>query len=136
MRTARPAIVAGGAVLGAGLRWALLDLAGPAGADVVLLAVNVVGSLVLGMVLAAPGDRWPGTERSRDLLVAGFCGALTSWSGLALQLAVDTRAGDWWVATAWLAAHLVLGLGAAAAGWTVVRRGTTRTSGSAAGAGS
>lgn len=126
MRSARLVPVAAGAVVGAGLRWVALRVGGPSGADAALLAVNVVGSLVLGLVIGAPDRTWAGSERGRDLLVAGFCGALTSWSALALQLAGETRAGEWWTASGWLVAHLVLGTGAATVGWWAVRRAAGR----------
>ena len=105
--------VAVGAVIGATVRWAALAAAGPGGAAAALLVVNVVGSALAGAVLAGPaiGRLTPG--RARDVLVAGFCGALTSWSSLAVQLARDTSAGAWGTAAAWLGAHLVLGIGAA-----------------------
>jgi CrcB protein len=118
----RLAAVAVGAVVGAGTRWAAFLVAGPRGADTALLAVNVAGSLLLGAVLAAPAGSATGSRRSRDVLAVGFCGALTTWSGLALQLAAATRDGDWAGAAAWLTAHLVLGIGAATLGWSVVRR--------------
>jgi CrcB protein len=119
--------VAVGAVVGAGLRWAALDLAGPAGADTALLVVNVAGSAVIGAVLAARSFGRLGGEAARDLLAAGLCGALTSWSALAVQLAQETRAGEWAGATAWLAAPLVLGIGAAAATFSLTVAAGRRT---------
>jgi CrcB protein len=41
--------------------------------------VNVVGAFLLGIVLALPGD-W------QVILGIGFCGALTTFSGVSLQL--------------------------------------------------
>lgn len=106
-------MVALGAVVGATVRWAALDLAGPDLAAAALLVINVAGSAMAGAVLAGPAIGRLSARRSRDLLVVGLCGALTSWSTLAVQLAQDTRAGDWGAATAWLTANLVLGIGAA-----------------------
>jgi CrcB protein len=107
-------VVALGAVIGATVRWAALDVAGPSSAAAALLIVNVAGCALAGAVLAGPGIGRLTPRRSRDLLVVGLCGALTSWSTLAVQLAQDTRAGNWSGAAGWLVANLALGLGVAA----------------------
>jgi len=110
----RAMAVAVGAVAGAGLRWTALWLAGPSAATAAVLAVNVVGAAVLGAIAGLPSAR---RREPRDALVgAGFCGALTTWSTLAVQVATDLRAGDWAVGLGWLCANLVLGTIAAVAG--------------------
>lgn len=79
------------------------------------LTVNVAGSLLLGLLL--------GAEDAPAWLVAlagtGFCGALTTFSTLGadvVRLVEDRAAGR---VGAYLGATLVLGLGAAAAGYAV-----------------
>ena len=74
------------------------------------LAVNVAGSLILGL-LAGLGSGVPGPVGA--LLGTGFCGALTTWSTFAVQTVqlVPRR-----LAVLNVAATLVLGLGAAVLG--------------------
>lgn len=78
------------------------------------LVVNVAGSFVLGLVVGAGLGSAPLT-----LVGIGFCGALTTFSTLALEiwdaLADDRRAH----AVANVALSLTLGLGAAWLGWAI-----------------
>jgi fluoride exporter len=84
------ALVALGAVPGALLRWRLSDSLGStaAAADGITVA-NLLGSLVLGLLLAQPG---PGGRRMLALGI-GFCGSLTTFSSWMLQLADTLQAG-------------------------------------------
>ncbi len=105
LRTTAAVAVAGGA--GAAARWALTTPLDEAWA---LLAANVVGCALVGWATARD-------ERVRHLLhrpraglgpapspwlAAGFCGALTSMSALALQLATYLDNGRVGTAFAWL----------------------------------
>ena len=78
------------------------------------LVVNVAGSFVLGLVVGAGLGSAPVA-----LVGIGFCGALTTFSTLALEiwdaLADDRRAH----AVANVALSLTLGLGAAWLGWAL-----------------
>lgn len=89
--------------------------------------VNIVGAFVLGVVAAAfarsPGR--PGVPRA--LLGTGFCGALTTFSTLQVDLVLMLRDGSYGLALAYAAASLAGGLGAVWAGGALVRR--SRTSG-------
>jgi CrcB protein len=100
--------VALGALLGAAIRWGSIEFTGAASVGWVLLAVNVAGALLLGRLSAADVS-----SPVRGLLGPGFCGALTTWSGLAVFLAELTRDGQWGSAAGWLAAQLAVGIGAA-----------------------
>ncbi|MFK3982549.1 fluoride efflux transporter FluC [Micromonospora sp. NPDC050397] len=80
------------------------------------LAVNVAGSLLLGL-LAGLGGTLPGWVGT--LLGTGFCGALTTYSTFShetVRLAGAEGSGRW-RAPLYVAATLVAGLGAAALGW-------------------
>jgi CrcB protein len=113
--------VAGGGVVGAGLRWGVLEAApGSAGFLVPLLLLNTVGSLVLGVALArgreAPSPLW-----WRDAVGIGFCGGLTTFSTFAVEAAELIRDGRPGVAVAYVTASVVVALlaivgGAAMAG--------------------
>lgn len=54
-----------------------------------LLAVNVLGSLLLGMTLAAPVG-----SRAALALGTGFCGAFTTFSSFAVETVVTVEDGD------------------------------------------
>ncbi|MGY1803292.1 fluoride efflux transporter FluC [Blastococcus sp. SYSU D00922] len=79
------------------------------------LAVNVVGSAVLGMLLGARGV----SPAVVALVGTGFCGTLTTFStfGYDVVRLVEERAVG--RAAAYLAATLVLGLAAAAGGYVL-----------------
>jgi fluoride ion exporter CrcB/FEX len=85
-----------GAVVGATMRWLLGELLGGDGG---LLVANIVGCAVIG---------WATTRSNPGpWLTAGWCGALTSFSALSLQLASQLDGGDPGRATLWLAVTLV-----------------------------
>lgn len=77
-----------------------------------LLAVNVVGSFVLGLSwglhLSHPG--WAA------VIASGFCGGLTTFSTWAVAIAGAIRERRWGAAASVFAAHLLLGGFAAWAG--------------------
>lgn len=108
-------LVALGAAVGAPLRFLTSHVArerlGTTPA-VGTLTVNVVGSLVLGCLAGAAVTGAP-----LALVGVGFCGALTTFSTLALEL-WDALEDDRPVpAAVLLLLSLVLGIGAAALGW-------------------
>jgi CrcB protein len=108
-------LVALGAAVGAPLRYHLdrwLQRRTGALLPVGTLAVNVVGSFVLGLVVTAVRS-----DDVRALLALGFCGAFTTWSTFGyetMRLAEDGARG---LATLNVLATLGLGLPAAALGW-------------------
>ena len=110
-------LVALGAAVGAPLRYLAHHVARErlgATPVVATLAVNVVGSAVLGVLVGAAVDGAP-----LALVGTGFCGALTTFSTLALEL-WDALEDDRPVAAAAnLLLSLVLGVGAAAVGWSL-----------------
>lgn len=87
------AFVAIGGVAGAGVRWAILEAASrdgwwPWG----VFVANVVGCLVLGVLVATL--RAPDAPMALGLTV-GFCGALTTFSSFAVDLALWLDEGEW-----------------------------------------
>lgn len=102
-------MVAVGAGIGTALRFAwghLADGRWPVGT----LLVNTVGASMLGLCsgLALGGE-------ALALVGVGFCGGLTTWSGLAVQtIDRDLRTG-----AGYLVATLVLGIGGCALGFWV-----------------
>ncbi|MFG1921216.1 fluoride efflux transporter CrcB [Cryptosporangium sp. NPDC048952] len=107
-------LVALGAAVGAPLRY-LTDRAIQARHGTTFpwgtLAVNVVGSLVLGFVAGLPAST-PVTA----LLGTGFCGALTTYSTFSYDTYRLTRGGESLVALFYVVVSLCAGMGAAAIG--------------------
>jgi CrcB protein len=76
------------------------------------LAVNVIGSFVLGLVVAGgPGARW------QALLGVGFCGAFTTYSTFGYETVRLAEDGARTTALINVGCQLALGLSAAALGW-------------------
>lgn len=82
------------------------------------LTVNVVGCLVAGVtagsVSAAHGPEWVLT-----LVVAGFCGALTTFSAFAFETVRLIETGSWRAAGLNIGLTVGVGLAAAAGGWAM-----------------
>lgn len=114
----KPGLVALGGVAGAATRWAALDLADRAAWA--LVAVNGVGAFLLGLVVHGLLRHNAGP---RLLLGVGFCGSLTTFSTLAVDIASDLDRGETTGALVLLAASLAVGLVAATAGGAM-RRGS------------
>jgi fluoride exporter len=110
-------LVALGAAFGAPLRylvnhWVREHLGGTPTAGT--LVVNVVGSLVLGAVVGAGVGAAP-----LALVGIGFCGALTTFSTLALEVWDALSDDRHFHAVANVALSLTFGIGAAWLGWVL-----------------
>lgn len=79
------------------------------------VGVNVVGSFLLGMLIVMP-LAWVGPE-ARVALGVGFLGGFTTFSTFSVQALTDFDAGDPGRALLLIAASVLLGLAAAAAGF-------------------
>ncbi len=84
----------------------------------VLLLINVVGSLLLGLVLGL--IHADGSSNLALLAVAGFCGGFTTFSSFALQVREAHRQRSVRHAGLLVSAHLILCTAAAAIGWRLV----------------
>jgi fluoride exporter len=114
-----PLLVAAGALVGAPLRLLVTRLSARGGRDpaVGTLLVNVVGSAVLGALMGAAAV--PGWVVS--LVATGFCGTLTTFSTFGADVVRLLEERTLGRALAYVGATLVLGLGAAAAGYVLSR---------------
>lgn len=82
------------------------------------MAVNAVGSLVLGLLAgAAAGGVLPGWVLT--LAGTGFCGALTTFSTFSYETVRLAENGQWRSAALNVAGSLAVGLAAVGAGWAV-----------------
>jgi CrcB protein len=113
MTTAAVLLVGLGGAAGAVCRFAVDELVGGRGATV---AVNVVGSFLLGAVAAALA-----ADADAALVVGtGFCGAFTTFSSVAVAVAEDAEAGDRRRALGYAAGTFALAVTAAVGGGAVV----------------
>ena len=110
-------LVALGAAVGAPLRylvnhWLRERLGATPAAGT--LVVNIAGSFVLGAIVGAGVGAAP-----LALIGIGFCGALTTFSTLALEIWDAMSDGRHHHAVANVALSLALGIGAASLGWVL-----------------
>jgi CrcB protein len=113
------AIFLGGA-LGTLLRAGLLEAVGEGapGWPWATLAVNVVGAFLLGYLVTA----LPPATRHRPLWTTGFCGGLTTFSTLQVELLKMLEAGRLGIAVAYGGASLLAGLIGVQSGVVLGRR--------------
>ena len=111
-------IAVGGALGALGRFWAglvstsLFGTRFPAGT----LIVNVAGSFLIGLTASAIAAGRLASSPWDDLIMQGFCGALTTFSTFSMDSFRLFRAGRMWSAFTNLVLSLVLCLGAAALG--------------------
>ena len=86
-----------------------------------VLAVNLAGCLLIGVIAAALIDR-PADDRLRFLLVTGFLGSFTTFSAFGLDTFELLKADAPGLALANVAASVVGGTALAAAGWIITQR--------------
>jgi CrcB protein len=113
------AIFIGGAI-GALLRAGLGEAFPAGGAEWpwVTFLVNIVGAALLGYWFTV----LPHKSYRRPLLTTGFCGALTTFSTVQLELLEMVDAGRFGLACAYLGASLAAGLAGVQAATAVARR--------------
>jgi CrcB protein len=117
------AIFVGGA-LGTLLRAGLLEVVGEGapGWPWATLVVNVVGAFVLGYLVTA----LPPVTRHRPLWTTGFCGGLTTFSTLQVELVKMLEAGHVGIALGYAGTSVVAGLIGVQAGVALARRPQVR----------
>lgn len=79
-----------------------------------VLAVNVVGSFIAGLALASLTGEW------QLVVLTGFCGGLTTFSTFSVETVQAAVDGAWRRAVLSVGLNLVLGIGAAALGYTLL----------------
>ena len=82
------------------------------------LLVNLIGSLILGLVVRSAGALELAPE-TRALLTVGFCGAFTTFSTFSLETIVLLEQGFWARAVAYSLGSVALGVAAVAAGFAL-----------------
>lgn len=117
------AIAAGGAI-GALARVALAQtlVASPGSWPWSTFAVNIAGALLLGYFVTRLQERLPVSTLGRPLLGTGFCGALTTFSTVQIELLRMTDRHRFGLAAGYLAASVIGGYLAVFASSAAVRR--------------
>lgn len=85
------------------------------------LAVNVVGSLAIGWLIARMELGGGGAERARAFWVVGVCGGFTTFSSFSWQTVEQMQRGSWGAAAANVVLSVVLCLAATWVGWRLGR---------------
>lgn len=115
--------IAAGGVAGAYARVLVAQAVGTsAGWPWATFLVNVAGAFLLGYFTARLLDRLPPSSYRRPLLGTGFCGALTTFSTMQLEMLDLLRSGRVAVAAAYAVASVAVGFAAFMSAVWVVRR--------------
>ena len=83
---------------------------------------NLVGAFLLGWFATRLQERLPLSAYRRPLLGTGFCGALTTFSTVQVELLRMIDAGDWGLAAGYAAASLAAGFAAVLLATNLSRR--------------
>lgn len=116
----RMLLVAAAGSIGVALRYALGLAFGRAGFPWVTLAVNVLGSLLLGVLLGLTVGREP-RPPVVAILGTGLLGGFTTFSTFSVEAAQLLRDGRAGAALGYVLASVLAGIGAAAAGFVLAR---------------
>lgn len=102
-------MVALAALVGSGFPWGTLF-------------VNVLGSLVMGILAELGALAWQPSPELKVLLTVGVLGGFTTFSTFSLDVALLIERHDWAVAFAYIAGSVILSVGALFAGMAMVRQ--------------
>jgi CrcB protein len=117
------AVAAGGA-LGATLRHAVNQIALQAlGADFPwgTLAVNILGSFIMGVFVGAFALFWDASQTLRLFLTVGVLGGFTTFSAFSLDSVLLLQRGQLIEAVSYILGSVILSLGGLVAGMMLVR---------------
>ena len=117
-------LVAIGGALGSSARYltgqAAMRLFGP-GFPWGTLAVNIVGSLAIGVFAELIARRFDGSPELRMFVVTGILGGFTTFSAFSLEVSTMMERGDHMTAAAYVLLSLVISVAAVFAGLALVR---------------
>ena len=86
------------------------------------IAVNILGSFVLGSLVEFLALVWSPSEEMRAFLVVGILGSFTTFSTFSLDVVVLIERGEYVSAATYIAASVVLSVGAFFAGMMIFRQ--------------
>jgi len=73
-------------------------------------AVNIIGSLLMGVLISAFALKFQASQELRAFLTVGLLGGFTTFSTFSLEGALLIQRGDWQSAALYMGGSLVLGL--------------------------
>lgn len=117
-------LVASGGALGSVSRYLLsrwIQVSQPGPFPIGTLAVNLTGSLLIGLLFGYLTKTETGSEDIRLLMMTGFCGGFTTFSALTLEslhLIRDNKTGLFFL---YISVSLLLGIAATYAGWRIIK---------------
>ncbi|MBA3802083.1 MAG: CrcB family protein [Acidimicrobiia bacterium] len=117
----RVAAIAVGGAVGASGRWAVTTI-GAGEFPWPVLVVNIVGSLLLGAILAEHSQRPANRMLLHDAGGIGFCGGLTTFSTFSLEIVELIDDGETAVAAVYGVVSIAGAIAAVVAGAAAVRR--------------
>ncbi len=85
------------------------------------LAVNILGSFILGALIEVMALAWSPGQEMRALLTVGILGAFTTFSTFSLETILLFERGDTTVAVGYMAASLLFSVGALFLGLRAIR---------------
>ncbi len=112
------------AIVGANLRYLLSRLAAREFGPVFpygTLAINIVGSFIVGFFVIWTSERVLVDARWRLLVVVGFCGSFTTFSSYAFESMAYFEQGQWGLMLTNVLSNNLLCLGGALAGMALAR---------------
>ena len=112
------------AILGANLRYLLSRVAAREFGPVFpygTLIINILGSFIVGLFVIWTTQRVLADPRWRLLVVVGFCGSFTTFSGYAFETMAFFEQGQWGLMLANILGNNVLCLAGALAGMALAR---------------
>ena len=116
----RTALVAVAGAAGAAARYGIGVAVGVRDFPWATLGINLLGSLLLGLLVTSAAERsWP--ETATIPVAVGFLGAFTTFSTFSYETFALLRTGRTATAGLYVGLSVVLGIGAAAAGYGVGR---------------
>jgi len=113
-------LVAAGSALGGVLRFLMVPWAQrffPLGFPGGTLVVNILGSLVIGLVVRLAGEPAVISPETRVFVTVGICGGFTTFSAFSVENLELLQSSQYGRALIYILASLILSVGAAAIGW-------------------
>lgn len=85
------------------------------------LAVNVLGSLLMGVLVVFLVERWAVSAELRSLVLVGFLGAFTTFSTFSLEALTLLEHGEWLKALTYVIVSVVFGVVAVGGGMLIAK---------------
>lgn len=118
------AAIAGGGALGAVLRHGVNQGAVHyfgSGFPLGTIGVNILGSFIMGMLIAYFAHVWQPSPEAKAFLVTGLLGAFTTFSTFSLDFVTLWERGDQMAAFVYVLASVFFAIGALFLGMTIIR---------------